>query len=147
MPKSWTLIREVLPSDSQASQIDELTHLFSRLPMRVVFLLDEIDRMHEEELSVLLKILRGAPELSNVSYICAFNKEALAKLISAEDPQFGCRYLDKFFPFQLQLPRIDEDLRECLFSDRLSDLLERRASVSHGRRQKALRRLAEQPLV
>ena len=123
MPKSWVLIREVLPADSQSSQIEELTHLFSRLPVRVVFLLDEIDRMHEEELTVLLKILRGAPELSNVSYICAFNKEALAKLVSAEDPRFGYRYLDKFFPVQLQLPRIDEDLRECLFSDRMSDLL------------------------
>jgi predicted KAP-like P-loop ATPase len=125
MPKSWELVRDVLPPDSQSSQIEELTHLFSRLPVRVVFLLDEIDRMHEEELTVLLKILRGAPELSNVSYICAFNKEALARLVSAEEPQFGCRYLDKFFPVQLQLPRIDEDLRESLFSDRMSDLLNR----------------------
>jgi len=125
MPKSWELIRDVLPPNSQSSQIEELTHLFSLLPVRVVFLLDEIDRMHEEELTVLLKILRGAPELSNVSYICAFNKEALARLVSADDPQFGCRYLDKFFPVQLQLPRIDEDLRECLFSDRMSELLER----------------------
>jgi len=125
MPKSWALIRGLLPSESQSNQIEELTHLFSRLPVRVVFLLDEIDRMHEEELTVLLKILRGAPELSNVSYICAFSKEALARLVSAEDPQFGCRYLDKFFPVQLQLPRIDEDLRESLFSDRMSELLAR----------------------
>jgi hypothetical protein len=124
IPKSWALIRDVLPPDSQSSQIEELTNLFSHLPVRVVFLLDEIDRMHEEELTVLLKILRGAPELSNVSYICAFNKEALAKVVSPEDPQFGCRYLDKFFPVQLQLPRIDEDLRESLFSDRMSELLE-----------------------
>ncbi len=124
MPKSWALIRDVLPPNSQSSQIEELTRLFSRLPVRVVFLLDEIDRMHEEELTVLLKILRGAPELSNVSYICAFNKEALAKLVSAADSQFGCRYLDKFFPVQLQLPRIDEDLRERLFSDRIAELLE-----------------------
>jgi hypothetical protein len=124
MPKSWSSIGDVLTPHSQSSQIKELTDLFSRLPVRVVFLLDEIDRMHEEELTVLLKILRGAPELSNVSYICAFNKEALAKLVSADDPQFGCRYLDKFFPVQLPLPRIDEDLRERLFSDRMSELLE-----------------------
>jgi hypothetical protein len=125
MPKLWELIRDFLPPDSQSSQIKELTHLFSRLPVRVVFLLDEIDRMHKEELTVLLKILRGAPELSNVSYICAFSKEALAKLVSPDDTEFGCRYLDKFFPVQLQLPRIDEDLREHLFSDRISDLIER----------------------
>jgi hypothetical protein len=123
MPKSWELIREVLPPDSQTSQIEELTNLFSRLPVRVVFLLDEIDRMHKEELDVLLKILRGAPELSNVSYICAFSKDALSRLVSPKDPQFGSRYLDKFFPVQLQLPRVDEDLRERLFSERISEVL------------------------
>ena len=80
--------------------------------------------MHEEELAVLLKILRGAPELTNVSYICAFSKDALAKLISPDDLEFGCRYLDKFFPVQLPLPRIDADLRGRLFTARLSDLLE-----------------------
>lgn len=125
MPKSWEAIRDILPPDSQSRQIEELILLFSRLPVRVVLLLDEVDRMHREELTVLLKILRGAPELSNISYICAFSKEALARLVSEEDPQFGCRYLDKFFPVQLQLPRIDGDLRECLFSDRISDILER----------------------
>jgi predicted KAP-like P-loop ATPase len=80
--------------------------------------------MHEEELAVLLKILRGAPELDTVSYICAFSKDALARLISRDDLQFGCRYLDKFFPVQLPLPRIDADLRNRLFSARLSDMLE-----------------------
>jgi hypothetical protein len=123
-PKSWEFLAHLLPSDSQPSQIEELTELFSRLPVRVVFLLDEIDRMHEEELAVLLKILRGAPELTNVSYICAFSKDAVARLISPDDLQFGCRYLDKFFPVQLPLPRIDADLRDRLFSGRLSDMLE-----------------------
>ena len=98
VPKSGEFLAHLLPSDTQSGQIEELTGLFSHLPVRVVFLLDEIDRMHEEELAVLLKILRGAPELDNVSYMCAFSKDALARLISPDDLQFGCRYLDKFFP-------------------------------------------------
>jgi hypothetical protein len=125
VPKNWVFARELLTGvDSQPKQIEELTNLFSRLPVRVVFLLDEIDRMHLEELTVLLKILRGAPELTNVSYVCAFSKEAVIKLLSANDPQFGSYYLEKFFPVQLNLPRIDGDLREYLFSARLSGLLE-----------------------
>jgi KAP family P-loop domain len=124
VPKSWDFLSHLLPSDTQSGQIEELTQLFSHLPVRVVFLLDEIDRMHEEELAVLLKILRGAPELDNVSYVCAFSKDALARLISRDDLQFGYRYLDKFFPVQLQLPRIDADLRNRLFSARLSEMLE-----------------------
>jgi KAP family P-loop domain len=123
-PKSWGFLGDFLSSDSQNTQINELTELFRKLPTRVVFLLDEIDRMHEEELSVLLKILRGAPELTNVCYICAFSKEALARVVSPSDPDFGSRYLDKFFPVQLQLPKIDDDLRESLFADRLSAVFE-----------------------
>jgi len=125
IPKSWGFLTDLLPADSQFSQIEELTRLFSRLPLRIVFLLDEIDRMHEEELTVLLKILRGAPEITNVSYVCAFSKDALARLVSPTELQFGSRYLDKFFPVQLQLPRVDHDLRERLFSDRLSAILDR----------------------
>lgn len=124
LPKSWGFLSGFLSADSQSAQIREMTELFCRLPIRVVFLLDEIDRMHEEELSVLLKILRGAPELTNVGYICAFSKEALARVVSPTDPDFGSRYLDKFFPVQLQLPKIDDDLRESLFSARLSAVFE-----------------------
>ena len=124
LPKSWGFLNDFFSADSQPTQIKEMTDLFCLLPIRVVFLLDEIDRMHEEELRVLLKILRGAPELTNVCYICAFSKEALARVVSPGDPEFGSRYLDKFFPVQLQLPRIDDDLRELLFSERLSAVFE-----------------------
>jgi hypothetical protein len=124
LPKSWGFLSDFLSADSQSTQIKEMTDLFCLLPIRVVFLLDEIDRMHEEELRVLLKILRGAPELTNVCYICAFSKEALARVLSPSDPEFGSRYLDKFFPVQLQLPRTDDDLRESLFSARLSAVFE-----------------------
>jgi len=137
VPRSWDFLAHFLPSDTQSEQIEELTELFSHLPVRVVFLLDEIDRMHEEELAVLLKILRGAPELTNVSYVCAFSKDALARLISRDDLQFGYRYLDKFFPVQLPLPRIDGDLRDRLFTGRLSDILDlEKVFPSEGARKK-----------
>jgi hypothetical protein len=136
IPKEWAFISDLLPTDSQPGQIEELTKLFSRLPVRVIFLLDEIDRMHEEELSVLLKVLRGSPELTNVSYVCAFSREALARVISPRDTTFGIQYLDKFFPVQLQLPRIDGDLREYLFSDRLASVLERERAFASDEAKK-----------
>ena len=136
LPKSWGLLNDFLSADSQSTQIKEMTDLFCLLPIRVVFLLDEIDRMHEEELRVLLKILRGAPELTNVCYICAFSKEALARVVSPSDPDFGSRYLDKFFPVQLQLPRTDDDLRESLFSARLSAVFEEEGPLTSDATEK-----------
>jgi hypothetical protein len=62
--------------------------------------------MHAEELNLLLKVLRGAPELANVSYVCAF-KDAVARIVSPKDVTFGLRYLETFLPVQLQLPAIE----------------------------------------
>ena len=124
VPRPWGSLRELIPAESQVQQIEELTTLFSRLPTRVVFLLDEVDRMHQEELAVLLKVLRGAPEIPNLSYICAFSNKALARIISPSDCDYGIKYLEKFFPVQLPLPGLDEDLRHSVFLDQIDAILE-----------------------
>jgi KAP family P-loop domain len=145
VPPSWNFLTDLLPPDSQLSRIEELARLVSKLPMRLVFLLDEVDRMHAEELTVLLKILRGAPELVNVSYVCAFSKDAVAGIVSPQDLKFGLRSLEKFFPVELQLPAIDEDLRGYLFSERIDATLQReqlmRAEDSRKRFEDARRDL------
>jgi hypothetical protein len=40
VPRSWSFLTDLLPSDSQFSQMEELVKLVSKLPVRVVFLLD-----------------------------------------------------------------------------------------------------------
>lgn len=137
MPRSWSFLADLLPQESQSSQIGELTKLVSKLPVRVVLLLDEIDRMHTEELTVLLKVLRGAPELTNISYVCAFSRDAVARILYPDDKSYGLRFLEKFFPVQLQLPAVDEDLRECLFSDRIEAIVQREESLKTVDSQKA----------
>jgi len=68
--------------------------------MRILVLLDEIDRMHKEELVVLLKILRGASSIPNVTFVCAFSEEEITKeLDNKTGLSYG--YMEKFSPFQL----------------------------------------------
>jgi hypothetical protein len=132
VPPSWRFLSDLLPPESQFGQIEVLRKLVSRLPIRLVFLLDEIDRMHAEELIVLLKVLRGAPELTNISYVCAFSRDAVARIVSSKDDlAFGLHYLEKFFPLQLQLPAIDEDLRQYLFFDRIDGVLQREGALNN----------------
>jgi Cdc6-like AAA superfamily ATPase len=53
-------LREILPAQSQQQEIEELRDTLARVPVPIVVLLDEIDRMQRDEIVVLLKILRGA---------------------------------------------------------------------------------------
>lgn len=136
IPKPWEFVKDLVPPESQFQQIEELKELFSRLPIRVVFLLDEVDRMHQEELAALLKILRGVPEIPNISYVCASSKDALARVISPENSRHGMEYLEKFFPVQLQLPSLDTDLLFCLVSDHIDEILKRTQLLSNTQSRK-----------
>jgi hypothetical protein len=54
--------------------------------------------MQKEELLVLLKILRGAPTLPNVTFVCAFSEEEVEKIAGK-----STEYLEKFFPVSVNL--------------------------------------------
>jgi KAP family P-loop domain len=95
-------LREILPAQSQQQEIEELRDTLAHVPVPIVVLLDEIDRMQREELVVLLKILRGASSIPNVTFICAFSDEEITKLLSG-DATLSYGYLEKFFPVSVNL--------------------------------------------
>ena len=109
-------LKEVLPARSQMQEIDEIRTTLAQVPLPIVVLLDEVDRMQRGELLVLLKILRGASSIPNVSFICAFSEEEMKKHLSpGEGLSYG--YLEKFFPVTVNLASPDPDMVGHLFQD------------------------------
>ncbi|MFZ3331857.1 MAG: P-loop NTPase fold protein, partial [Candidatus Acidiferrales bacterium] len=115
-------LRELLPTQSQWEDIQELRQSFSRLPRRIVVLLDEIDRMQRDELLVLLKILRGASSIPNVTFVCAFSDKWIRAELEKE-VSVARDYLDKFFPVSVNLPAPDPDMIGRCFKDQLKGTL------------------------
>jgi KAP family P-loop domain len=95
-------LREILPTQSQQQEVEDLRGTLARVPVPIVVLLDEIDRMQRDEIFLLLKILRGASSIPNVTFICAFSEEEVRKLLSA-DASLSYGYLEKFFPVSVNL--------------------------------------------
>jgi len=91
-------LRDLIPTLSQRDELQQLRDAFCRVPMPILVLIDEIDRMQKEEIFVLLKILRGADTIKNVTFVCAFSEEEVRKItgLSSED-------LEKFFPVSVKL--------------------------------------------
>jgi hypothetical protein len=109
-------LKKILPARSQMQEIDEIRTTLAQVPLPIVVLLDEVDRMQRGELLVLLKILRGASSIPNVSFICAFSEEEMKKHLS---PGAGLSYgyLEKFFPVTVNLASPDPDMVGNLFQD------------------------------
>lgn len=114
-----SVLKEIIPTPSQQEEIEELCNVLSRIPRPVVVLLDEIDRMQREEILVLLKILRGAASIRNVSFVCAFSREDVERQFD----NVSSDYMEKFFPVTVKLsapdPRIVRRLLLPLLRGRL----------------------------
>jgi hypothetical protein len=91
-------LKELVPDQSQRDEVEELRDALCRVPKPILVLLDEIDRMQKDEILVLLKILRGASSIPNVTFVCALNEEEVTKTTGLS-PQ----YLEKFFPVSINL--------------------------------------------
>jgi hypothetical protein len=107
-------LKELIPAQSQRDEILELHDALWRVPMPILVLLDEIDRMQGDELVVLLKILRGVSSFPNVTFVCAFSEEEIRKEIQKQT-RFSYDYLEKFFPVSVNLsPPPVEMIGKCL---------------------------------
>jgi predicted KAP-like P-loop ATPase len=125
VPKVGATLKQYVEEISQTEQLSTLKRLLERIPIRVVVLVDEVDRMDSEELHLLLKAIRGVVDLPRITYVCAFDRKTVTRLISADDPEYGQRYLEKFFPVQRTLPRIDQELLARLFDSKLDAICQR----------------------
>ena len=124
VPRFGDALRQLFEPSSQMEQLDSLKNSLGKLPARVVVLIDEMDRLDRAELQVLLKSIRGVVDFPNITYVCAFDKKAMARVISRRDLAYGEFYLEKFFPMRFALPAIDELLLGSVFDSELDKLCE-----------------------
>jgi KAP-like P-loop domain-containing protein len=113
-------IPELLPSISQREEIEEIGKALSRVPRRIVVLLDEMDRLEKDELQVLLKILRGVAFFPNLSYVCAFDRTEIEKKLFGKQNAESREYCEKFFPVSFAVPKPDAALLFRVLQSRLA---------------------------
>lgn len=104
---------ELIRAPTQRDDIEGLKQALSRLPKRVVVLLDEIDRMQQQEIASLLKMLRGVSALPNLSFVCALDVDKILETANRQKDQDEWEYFEKFFVEVIPISEPEADtLRE-----------------------------------
>lgn len=74
-------------------------------PQRVVVMIDDLDRAGPEEVLAMLKLVKLAADLPNVSYVVAMDRARVAELLAATvAPPYGNDFLDKIVQIGVRLP-------------------------------------------
>lgn len=121
------------------------------LPCPVVVLIDELDRLPDDEIRTVAQLVRAVADFRHVSYVLAYDEQRLEEALGAEvvggqrvRRQRGRAYLEKLVHIPIQLPvALAEEVAQLLEVEIAEVLAEN--SVEHstldGRRGRALRRL------
>jgi hypothetical protein len=117
---------ELFPAVTQRDDIQAMSAALARLPVRVIVLLDELDRMEKEELLTLLKVIRGIASLQNLSFVCATDRPSLVTTVKGDLSDESNLYFEKFFPVSVQVPKADADALRKTGVERLVAALNRR---------------------
>jgi KAP family P-loop domain len=117
---------ELFPATTQKGDVESLGNALSRLPKRVIVLLDELDRMEREELLTLLKVIRGISSVRNLSFVCATDRATIYKTVKGAINDESNKYFEKFFPASVQVPAVDADALRRAGTKRLTAAFVRR---------------------
>lgn len=116
-------LKDLFRESSQSARLSRLAKYISDLPTRVIVLIDDVDRMGFAEMEALFKAIRGISDVSNVSFVCAFEMDAVVEQVKkSRSTEHAARYLEKFFPIQVLLPKVESESLKRLFADELSAL-------------------------
>lgn len=115
-----------------AKRREELATLLKDLNQPILLFVDDVDRLHPDELTALFKLVRLVGRLPHVHYLLAFDEETIVDVLQQtglahDDEARALRYLEKVVQIRFDIPQLHPKRVTGL----VSQLLEQIARV-HG---------------
>ena len=93
---------------------DKISCMLSEAKIKLIIVIDDIDRLDAEESIQILKLIRVTADFQNTIYLLAYDEHILSDMISEK---LGHDYLEKFIQVPVCLPEIDVlTIQEMLYN-------------------------------
>lgn len=106
--------------DDERAKINEMMNKLSR---KVIIVIDDLDRLHKEEVMEVLRLIRNTANFGNIIYIVAYDKEYVEQSIKKLNERAYANYLDKIFQIEIPLPKSENFLIADALLKSLGDVI------------------------
>ena len=83
---------------------DEIANSIKDINMPIIIFIDDVDRLQNDELMVLLKLIRDTADFANIFYILAADKPFLINSLKSCNIEYPEEYLKKFINYEFTFP-------------------------------------------
>ena len=105
-------------TESLHQQRSDLIDALSNAPSAIIVLIDELDRVEDDEIRTLAQLVRSVADFPGISYVLAYDAKRVMSALGAGELERGRAYLEKIVQLQVPLPiLIDSEIHRLIEQD------------------------------
>jgi predicted KAP-like P-loop ATPase len=113
-------------SEKTLSQIKEKINEYLRnLDKKIVVIVDDIDRLTDQETELIFRLTKGIADFDNLIYILLYDKKIVSKSLEKFKSENGQKYLEKIVQYPLTVPKPHKITIKNLLFKEIDEILEK----------------------
>ena len=93
-----------------------------KLNRRIFVLIDDIDRLDQQSMRFMFRLIRLNADFDRMTYVLAFDRDVVSSVLTQEQGVLGSDYLEKIVQVGFDIPPAEPDKLNRLFSQSLDNL-------------------------
>jgi len=107
---TWKFGEYFTPKDPHASQTlyeqkEKINTYLRDADKRIVVIIDDIDRLMDQEVELIFRLIKGIADFDNITYLLLFDRDVISKSLVKYKAEKGTKYLDKVIQYPLTIPK------------------------------------------
>lgn len=103
---------------------EKINSQLSHLESKIVVIIDEIDRLEDENIKEIFQLVRALGDFDNIIYLLSFDREKVCKVFSG-----GEEYIDKIINVPIYVPETSAETINMYFRDELNKIFKNRKDI------------------
>lgn len=113
--KQTGLAGSLLTNNSYTDDYEKINKLLKETRKKIVVTIDDVDRLYNDEVMEVLKLIRNTGNFANIFYLVAYERNFVDQAIRSLNVNAGNSFLDKIIQLEIPLPkRESNDLLDFL---------------------------------
>ena len=123
--KASEFINEYVESEKEdlKSLKDNINNKLTNLNKKIIIVIDDIDRLCDEEIREIFQLVKSIADFKNTIYILSYDREIVTKALDKTQQGKGEEYLEKIVQVPLVLPYISKSDLDKIFINSLNIII------------------------
>ncbi|MCG3701355.1 KAP family NTPase [Aliarcobacter butzleri] len=101
-----------------------INRYLKNLDKKIVIIVDDIDRLTDQETEFIFRLTKGIADFDNLIYILLYDKSIVAKSLQTFKKEDGEKYLEKIVQYSLHVPKPHRLTLDKLLFQKLDEIIE-----------------------